>query len=59
MDSPFLEEFNRCVDMVLRFIVGLGCVNLMAGLDFKGISRLSDSVKQVNTQLAKLHMILN
>lgn len=59
VDSPFLEVFKRCVDMVLRFIVGLGCVNLMAGLDLKGISRLSDSVKQVNTQLAKLHMILN
>lgn len=59
MDSPFLEVFKICVDMVLRFIGGVGCVNLMSGLDLKGISSLSDSMKQVNSQLAKLQMILN
>lgn len=47
----------RCLGLVVVLVVLL--VNLIVGLDLKGISNLSDCMKQVNTQLAKLQMILN
>ena len=38
VESPSLEVFKRCVDVVLRFSGGLGSIRLMVGLnDVKGL----------------------
>lgn len=50
------DVWTQCLGLVVVIVL---LVNLMAGLDLKGISSLSGSMKQVNTQLAKLQMILN